>query len=80
MTLELAVDGGPLADPAVRQAILVALNRLHLSDHFDGARVKSPFFPGQGDRCLLGTMGSKPGTPGTDEGGASKSGSPARVP
>jgi hypothetical protein len=37
VTLLLECGGGPLEDPTFRQAVLYALNRLHLSDWFGGS-------------------------------------------
>jgi hypothetical protein len=37
--LQLSCGGGPLEDTTFRQAVLSALNRLHLSDRFNGAPV-----------------------------------------
>jgi hypothetical protein len=39
VTLLLECGGGPLDDPSVQQAIVAAVNRLHLSDDFGGAPV-----------------------------------------
>jgi hypothetical protein len=43
MTVMLAGGGGLLDDPIVQQALVAAVNRLHLSDYFGGAQVTFMF-------------------------------------